>query len=123
MGSSSYKLGGKHGKPALKRTQPMLSGKGVMTDRELLELAAKAAGLTLRVVELQLWNPLDDSQDALDLAVKLDLHVLPFPVGARVRYQNYILDTCEIEIFGDDKYAATRRAIVQAAAEIGKYIK
>lgn len=92
------------------------------TDRELLELAAKADGLSKRVVELGLWNPLTDDGDALRLTVKLGLHVSPFPVGARVRFQNHILDICEVEEHGDP-YAATRRAIVLAAAEIGRNLK
>ena len=90
-----------------------------MTDRELLELAAKAAGY----VELQfdskidgltdyegwIWNPLTDDGDALWLAVKLKL------LGG-----NYF-DSCQFET--GDPYAATRRAIVRAAAEIGKGMK
>jgi hypothetical protein len=103
-----------------------------MTDRELLELAAKAAGyqylwnidsLLIKGLEGH-WNPLTDDGDALRLAVKLrmvldtstgdDIHV-QYPFGT-----NYY-PLCEE---GDpDPYAATRRAIVRAAAEIGRDMK
>jgi hypothetical protein len=57
-----------------------------MTDRELLEFAAKAAGLRLdhlsgRVVRREAdgqpvyWNPLTDDGDALRLAVKRRFHI------------------------------------------------
>ena len=101
-----------------------------MTDRELLELAAKAGG-----VELgywcpnngafwcgEYWNPLDDDGDALRLAVKLGLDIemqedCVYANGFDV--QNYQL----FEWHNNDPYAATRRAIVKAAAEIGKGMK
>jgi hypothetical protein len=99
-----------------------------MTDRELLEFAAKAAGI--EVVRSRLddpltrdllvmgsvrntssvagpWNPLTDDGDALRLAAKLNLW------GAvRDGYQHIDSD--------GDFYAATRRSIVRAAAEIGR---
>jgi hypothetical protein len=106
-----------------------------MTDRELLEAAAKAAGLTIgawsdnygafmhRGVEpgKSWWNPLTDDGDALRLAVKLRL--------------NLSLDRTGIKVFHDDKPCikaggwesradeneVVRRAIVRAAAEIGKH--
>jgi len=94
-----------------------------MTDRELLEMAAKAIGLTLRYNYLggrdanQPWDPLDDDGDALRLAVKLDISLLgDFP-------QNIVVVAFDarriIEKYDGDKYAATRRAIVRAAAAIG----
>jgi hypothetical protein len=117
-----------------------------MTNRELLEAAAKAAGIELEsVVEdgtdagkgvTRLgywWAPLHDDGDALRLAVKLGISTLPYPVyneGARhsvIAKQRRKSDTLReanptevIELYGDDPYAATRRAIVRAAAEIGK---
>lgn len=107
-----------------------------MTDRELLELAAKAAGMPptpkgeeipghIQVVfscEGRPWNPLADDGDALRLAVVLGVEVWPIndieitkalPLGL-------IFDEVISEKHGNDKYAATRRAIVRAAAEIGK---
>ncbi len=109
-------------------------------DRELLELAAKAAGYVIESMRSNVgawcypvgeqpnedgdhpglfgWNPLADDGDALRLAVKLGLlvdahglHVrvgLPYGLGLAAEPKN------------SDPYAATRRAIVRAAAEIGR---
>ena len=100
-----------------------------MTDRELLELAAKAAGYTLRehyagfpliAEELNAaWNPLTDDGDALRLAVKLQFN---FNLEDFNTIDVWCSDTCKnaTEEFTDDPYAATRKAIVRAAAEIGK---
>jgi hypothetical protein len=95
-----------------------------MTDRELLEAAAKAAGLLLHdgthvwmegAGQWARWNPLNDDGDALRLAVKLDLTVM---IGAvRDVSGRLFLDKSE------DDLEATRRAIVRAAAEIGKEMK
>lgn len=112
-----------------------------MNDRELLELAAKAAGIA--VVRSRLedplcmdmcversfrnkgqiagpWNPLTDDGDALRLAVKLNLQprqgvnlvsvLRPDKGGNDENYRDH----------GGDPCAATRRAIVRAAAEIGR---
>jgi hypothetical protein len=84
-----------------------------MNDREYLELAAKACGMTVQEALQKLgkpislyseWNPLTDDGDALRLAVKL-----------RLLESSWLGDMGEV-----DPYAATRRAIVRAAAEIGK---
>jgi hypothetical protein len=76
-----------------------------MTDRESLELAAKAAG---NGFVIGYWNPLTDDGDALRLAVKLNLWE-----AVRNGYQH--ADSSD-----SDPYAATRRAIVRAAAELGR---
>lgn len=114
-----------------------------MNDRELLELAAKAAGhstksdrLNVWLVEedgspIDRWNPLADDAQALRLAVKLGMFLELFTdeeclkdrvgsVMARVFF-NENSDSRDIdEVFNvGDPYAATRRAIVRAAAEIG----
>jgi len=101
-----------------------------ITDRELLELAAKAAGIeygTDRLAQdlalyrmsgghfwLPRWNPLTDDGDALRLAVKLRMLVEIERVlelsSANGQYESH----------DEDPYAATRRAIVRAAAEIGR---
>jgi hypothetical protein len=64
------------------------------------------------------WNPLTDDADALRLAVKLRLVLfLEIPrigIGPRMDGPEVYLDE------GEDEYAATRRAIVRAAAEIGR---
>ena len=97
-----------------------------MTDRELLELAARAAGLVLDEwtgADGTLdWNPLHDDGDALRLAVKLNL-CINFdvqPDGAEVYVVAEWTDNpTEAEPLGRDASAATRRAIVRAAAAIG----
>ena len=111
-----------------------------MTDRELLEAAAKAAGMSyvhdLGVLshddynEFVRWDPLTDDGDALRLAVKLSLLIAPIPyqpginaygaVGVSWPGQRFDLD---YERFTNDPYAATRRAIVRAAAEMGKELR
>ena len=93
------------------------------SDRELLELAAKAVGGEYKNHALggmylafppnwngMRWNPLTDDGDALRLAVKLNL------LYGKVFARN-VADNHED---GDDIYAATRRAIVRAAASIGE---
>jgi len=108
------------------------SAKGaVMTDRELLELAAKAAGIDwcayyrTKVDNCSLclqpdgrvWNPLTDDGDALRLAVQTGE---PFVVRTScVTTMGGLLEVFDPAIPGDD-LRATRRAIVCAAAEIGK---
>ena len=117
-----------------------------MTDRELLELAAKAAGIDVkpagwtdsfmcRMIDQYTedgeqchspWSPLTDDGDALRLAVKLNLFIdLCYPdktCGWVGDYQSGICQTLE-EPDAGDPYAATRRAIVRAAAEIGRNMK
>jgi len=95
-----------------------------MTDRDLLELAAKASGYTrYEYVENdyrdgrkvngcydslmeECWNPLTDDGDALRLAVSL----MEFEPYKSRGFLPCISNNAE----------ATRRAIVRAAAEIGK---
>ena len=99
------------------------------TDRELLELAAKASGeLTASWYGndayfdgvLSRWNPLTDDGDALRLAVRLSLlvDVTAFSVTAMV---NGVISAKEKH--DGDPYAATRRAITRAAAAIGEVKK
>ena len=97
-----------------------------MTDRELLESAAKAAGMGplswiepdgTKIVTNLSWNPLEDDGDALRLAVKLGLWI---HIG---KYHVAIEGTRIEEPCRPDALTATRRAIVRAAAEIGLNIK
>jgi len=113
-----------------------------MSDRELLELAAKAAGYVIRdstrwkntvVCQVTLddgstnyvqWNPITDDGDALRLAVKLRLEPRFIDNGhsngvepSRVTLHNF---AGIVENIDGDPLAATRRAIVRAAAEIGR---
>jgi hypothetical protein len=105
-----------------------------MTDRELLEMAARAAGINWRdwtpqmfLGEAELrdwpydWNPLTDDGDALRLAVQLRLNI-DFTVYDWLVVAKNEASTAygESTIDGNDPYAAARRAIVRAAAEIGR---
>lgn len=98
-----------------------------MTDRELLELAAKASGeLTPSWYGnaayfdgvLQRWNPLTDDGDAFRLAAKLFMEVRFLNGAAWAEPAN----GCNgpFHEFEGESHAAARRAIVRAAAEIGK---
>lgn len=108
-----------------------------MTDREMLELAAKAAGYKFKWFKVKQWvkmkggfvpyryctgtidvyghhyskpwNPIEDDGDALRLAVKMNLmHGKVFARSVEGHHDD-----------GYDIYAATRRSIVLAAAGIG----
>ena len=95
------------------------------TDRELLEKAAKAAGMKPETwfdghndegrETGDYWNPLTDDGDALRLAVKLCLWV-------HIGKYHVAIDSHFIEeaVNQSDPCAATRRAIVRAAAAIGE---
>lgn len=108
-------------------------------DRKLLEDAAKAAGywddgyrpvlrdsegwLCIRPADdkcmfQSIWAPLSNDGDALRLAVRLRLEIVPVDRG----YVDVCLPgsepfACACE-GGDDPYAATRRAITRAAASL-----
>lgn len=111
-----------------------------MNDRELLELAAKAAGnlaqwdcsdrgmmvLAPSGIDTLTWNPLTDDGDALRLAVKLGLFIdtyQPATTVGNVVDKDSLACKTRVEDQGNDPHAATRRAIVRAAAEIGKDMK
>lgn len=101
-----------------------------MSDHDLLTLAAKAANIKGRWVTVengnrflyrkdnqQMWNPLIYSEDAFHLAVKLRLKIVCDAEQSEVSDDQCL---CCIELHGNDADAATRRAIVRAAAAIGK---
>jgi hypothetical protein len=117
------------------------------TDKELLEYAAKAAGLS--VVRIRLddpffrdmllpaeegqgvgWNPLTDDGDAFRLMVKLQLDSQFGRPFGKVNVDEITEtwsgmdqqppDYAPVFVKGRCAYAATRRAIVRAAAEVGK---
>jgi hypothetical protein len=99
-----------------------------MSDRELLEAAAKAAGVVYRLHDERLfvdgpfdstgeWNPLTDDGCALRLAVKLQIDVKHYGDHVVAWWQDYF-GTDRIAYDGDPA-AATRGAIVLAAAAIG----
>lgn len=101
-------------------------------ERELLELAAKAAGLRFdlfidgRTIRRDAdgqpiyWNPLADDGDALRLAAQLHLYIdLHDDLEVIVCCPD--LDMPEFQQpLGHDPMIATRRAIVRAAAAIGR---
>ena len=95
-----------------------------MTDRELLELAAKAAGYWAAEFNCPAnlprpeWNPLTDDGDALRLAVKLEMELKVYNTSAHAASAKCERSVCASE--KGDPCAATRRAIVRAAAEIGR---
>jgi len=121
-----------------------------MSDKELLEFAAKAADIVIvrsrlddpmskdflvensRRNEFQAagpWNPLTDDGDALRLAVKLNLRLECMTLQtAASTFDRKISEPVDHTIdkervrwpFEQCPYAATRRAIVRAATEIGK---
>lgn len=121
-----------------------------MSDRELLKRAAKAAGVSTKIVKpfadyddrlgfytmnmdgsrvTGQWNPLADDGDALRLAVKLRLNIdfgthesIPYVSASRHGIEMVRAPVCATESSYEQKIsdwdAATRRAIVRAAAEI-----
>ena len=113
-----------------------------VADRELLELAAKAAGVDLQYADDEGfltydgntcvdWTPLTSDGDAFRLAVKLRLVVHIWQDGSSASVAKSLADgedppdDSNAWCSGDahacgDISAATRRAIVRAAAEIGK---
>ena len=117
-----------------------------MNDRELLELAAKAAGylvwvkeVTVRIwhpnTEWTTWNPLTYDGDALRLAVNLRIGI---EINERSIVASWVdggyepNDVCEypesiqnedFDIVHVNHDKATRRAIVRAAAEIGRQMR
>jgi hypothetical protein len=122
-----------------------------MTDRELLEAAARAAGYPFdegyfQAAEMpsawwgwvyidgsgdppegpawtELWNPLTNDGDALRLAVALKLNVFHAAQSAYALESDddgrYEMQVRYIDA-NNDPYAATRRAIVRAAAALGE---
>ena len=116
-----------------------------MSDHELLELAAKAAGIKVPEegpwggidangvwkdvspggdgARIWRWNPLTHDGDALRLAVKLELRIMTPCMSECDPYavvDDYDRNKIRENSDDGDIYSATRRAIVRAAAEIGK---
>ena len=120
-----------------------------MTDHELLERAAQAAGYAVEIVQMGddtvgrwlpgpqkkpgniFWQPLREDGDALRLAIALGLQVLPYPIFEEPKHsvivQKRYWDSdaerarehaATLEVYDGEPEAATRRAIVRAAAEL-----
>lgn len=120
-------------------------------DLELLELAAKAAGFkkyisdylgsrsivlyddevyseikerSVSVEKIKNWNPYTDNGDALQLAVRLGMKL------STNLHHRFVMVNDEQEFYDESKFGgvsdpegAMRRAIVRAAAEIGRRMK
>jgi hypothetical protein len=110
-----------------------------MNDRQLLEAAAKAAGMEVLHMALSgfnimsgpfagmLWNPLISDADAFRLAVKLRISIWFEGGGKEDGGQTWVVAECRgcgmnefIEQNADHQHdpASTRRAIVRAAASL-----
>lgn len=120
-----------------------------MTNKELLELAAKSVGYVVDYDKIdsrfhiqekegqdpftwKRWHPLFDDGDALRLAVKLGLCISQYKDHCEVEQrksfrpkptEQILNEYISIMGFSDDSCAATRRAIVNVAAEIGRNMK
>jgi len=118
------------------------------TDRELLELAAKAAGIgpldfdyasreihgfyfgprlpmpqgVLMAAMHTYWNPLTDDGDALRLAVKLTMMIDYITKPANAYMSGHVVAVSSAGSFYEEGFTeeSTRRAIVSAAAAIGE---
>lgn len=97
------------------KLESVKDAENVEADKELLEYAARAVGKGTFwqsenpcLSSAPYWNPITNDGDALRLAVKLGIDIFPWQDKHNDRH---------------DLYAATRLAIVRAAADIGKKIK
>jgi hypothetical protein len=107
-----------------------------MADRELLELAAKAAGYEVEVDHKGVfhihegtgpqswrpWNPLVDDGDAFRLAARLKIQVTFFT------FKDNVVSACwfgapAVDVENTDIEAAAREAIFLMAVEIGRGMK
>lgn len=111
-----------------------------MTDKELLELAAKAIGIQIECIEDEdslgcarktggepawvAWNPLADDGDALRLAVKLRMDIEIRVCAGYVSVAAYREPDSRVYVLEKpgDSAESLRRAITRAAAEIGARI-
>lgn len=118
-----------------------------MTDHEMLELAALAAGIDIHFDEdgdsyrvkasgnRVYWNPRDDDGDSRRLEVKLGIKVLPYPIFGHEKHSviasrrwwaspedddNTYVGPEVMEAYGTNPCAATRLAVLRVAAEIGQ---
>lgn len=111
------------------------------TDKELLELAAKAAGLNVKMIEVDqddnfsglvigkkntreriYWNPLVNNDDAMRLAAKTEVSINHFDsfVKAQAHLEGAAGKIVSV-VIERGRLHAIRRAIVTAAAAIGEF--
>ncbi len=112
-----------------------------MSDKELLELAAKAMGLRVHEVDnlgswvyapskveagqdqIVQWNPLIPSEDTVRMIAKLGLEHYEGAYGVPAAHVGFYIGQRQyfiIEPHGDDPAFALCRAATRAAAEIGR---
>lgn len=103
-----------------------------MSDHELLRLSAKAAGIELEYCDVSglhwvtskysglWWDPLHVDGDAFRLAVKLKLDISFFDGFGEVHAGGDGIISASCENYSEDMNAVTRKAIVNAAAVIGR---
>jgi hypothetical protein len=106
------------------------------TNREMLELAARAAGYEVEsdhqgvfhiregtgLQSWTHWNPRDDNNDAFRLAARLKIQV-SFGTFKDSVASAYKFGTPAVEVENTDIEAAAREAIFLMAVEIGKGMK
>jgi len=103
-----------------------------VADRELLELAARALGavhvedvegeewLNLHFADgstVNHWNPLVHGDDTFNLSTDTRMQITQRVDEVRIGHRSI---PALYEPVGDDRRAATRRAVTRAAAEVGK---
>lgn len=121
----------------------MLRPKGIeMTEaekREMLEMAAKAAGYAVQFIdgsdvgrwkpsarsERIFWNPLADDGDAFRLATRLLLTIYHAEMAVIVKHKRYSWEWMGEVVNEDtgDLDASARLVITRAAAEIGRQMQ
>jgi len=103
-----------------------------MSDKEVLELAAKAAGhrtfgfdakgniLTDSIVYAP-WNPLNNDADAFHLAHQMEMNI---HYGQKVILVSEPADACSytVDIDGPDIMSHMRKAITYLAASVGEWL-
>lgn len=107
-----------------------------MSDQQLLELAAKAAGMAPPYdqhgifsawvgdpVHGHWWNPLEDDGDALRLAADLCLNIEWFPGQKFVQACRFGVGEIIGWVDESGRSGSLRRAITVAAAKIGKALQ
>jgi hypothetical protein len=100
------------------------------TSRELLQHAAKAAGVEGTVTDagiswrgnlnggfvMETWNPLKNANQAIELAAKLNMKIIFTDRGLLVQFGNY----SGLDNTNGDPVSALCRSIVRAAAHLAE---
>jgi len=100
-----------------------------LSDHEMTRLAAMAAGydwvkvIDYKPLDHQGFNPLGDDGDALRLVAVLRLNLEYDAPNYVTAWNHEAADYTHMVAINDDLMGATRKAIVRAAAEIGRRMK